>query len=91
MVRVGSSFADRRDLAAGVALDNLADRLNLPRLDPIKAGIEDRELRVMKGAAPSIDGFRPCLMLQLMDRFLNRRVIASTPRSVSWIRLSVGR
>lgn len=61
-----------RDLAMTVRLDDIADLLSLPRLDLIKADIEGWELRMLEGATQTIDRFRPCMMLELEDRFLSR-------------------
>ena len=80
-----------RDLAVTVPLDDVADLLNLPGLDLIKAAVEGWELRMLKGAARSIERFRPCMMLELMDHFLNRAGDSSTPRCVSWVQLDAGR
>ena len=60
------------EVVAQTTIDELADRLALPRLDFIKADIEGAELRMLVGARRSLDRFRPRLLIELAAPQLSR-------------------
>ncbi len=60
------------ELVAQTTIDELANRLELDRLDFIKADIEGAELRMLTGAQQSLDRFRPRLLVELASPQLAR-------------------
>ena len=53
-------------------LDDIVNKLNIDRLDFIKADIEGAEMRMLCGASASISKFRPIVFLEISKEFLTR-------------------
>jgi len=60
------------ELVAQTTVDELVAALALERLDFIKADIEGGELRLLRGAAKSLERFRPRLLIELSGGHLAR-------------------
>jgi FkbM family methyltransferase len=60
------------EIVAQTTIDDLVAALALDRLDFIKADIEGGELRLLEGAARSLDRFRPRLLIELSGAHLAR-------------------
>lgn len=55
-----------------VTLDDFVAQNGLTRLDFIKIDVEGWELRALEGGAKTIEKFHPVLMLEMVDKFLQR-------------------
>ncbi|MDH5772794.1 MAG: FkbM family methyltransferase [Rhodospirillaceae bacterium] len=73
------------DIVPSVQLDELAEKMNLERLDFIKADIEGWELRMITGGLQTIKRFRPVIYLEMFDNCLQR---AGDNMSSAWQTLS---
>ncbi|MDH5771911.1 MAG: FkbM family methyltransferase [Rhodospirillaceae bacterium] len=73
------------DIVPSVQLDELAEKMNLERLDFIKADIEGWELRMITGGLQTIKRFRPVIYLEMIDNCLQR---AGDSMSSAWQTLS---
>ena len=60
------------DIVVSVRLDDLATKMNMDRLDFIKADIEGWEMRMIAGGLETIKRFRPVIYLELIDSSLQR-------------------
>jgi FkbM family methyltransferase len=68
-----AEFARHDEVPVAVStLDDLVADLQLDRLDLVKVDIEGAEATLLAGAAKTLEGFRPVLMLELEDRHLAR-------------------
>ena len=72
------------ELVSVTTLDTVVDRLNIDRLDFIKADIEGFELRFIEGARRTLLRFKPVLMLELDEKLLVR---AEDTLEAAWARL----
>lgn len=80
-------FADHREYEVPVTtLDELANRLDLDRVDFVKADVEGGEFSLLRGAVTTIERSRPTLLLEIEDRHL-RRYGHSSGDIVAWFRV----
>ena len=61
-----------QEVVAVITIDRVAAALALDRVDLIKADIEGWELSLLRGAADTLQRFRPCLLIELSEAHLNR-------------------
>lgn len=53
-------------------LDHFVEEQKITRLDFVKADVEGAELRVLEGAAETIERFKPALLLEIEERHVER-------------------
>jgi FkbM family methyltransferase len=85
---VGSNqeFAGHREYDVSVTtLDQLVNRIDLDRVDFVKADVEGAELAFLRGAQATIERSRPPVLLEVEDRHL-RRYGHSSGDVVGWFR-----
>lgn len=79
-------FAGHREYEVPVTtLDQMVDRLDLDRVDFVKADVEGAELALLRGAAATIEKSRPPVLLEIEDRHL-RRYGHSSGDVLAWLR-----
>lgn len=79
-------FAGHREYEVSVTtLDQLVNRMNLDRVDFVKADVEGAELALLHGAEATIERSRPAVLLEVEDRHL-RRYGYTSEDVVSWFR-----
>lgn len=79
-------FSAHREYEVPVTtLDRLVNRLDLDRVDFVKADVEGVELALLRGATTTIETSRPTVLLEIEDRHL-RRYGHSSGDVVAWFR-----
>ncbi len=65
-------LAHRRERISVTTIDSFAARIDLQRLDFLKADIEGWEVRMIEGGRETLTRLRPVLMLELLEHYLAR-------------------
>jgi hypothetical protein len=55
----------------GRRLDDIVKEVGVTRVDAVKIDVEGAELRVLKGAAETLDRYRPAVSVELLEEGLN--------------------
>jgi hypothetical protein len=86
----GHSVTDRRgprgEIIDLTTIDAIVEQLGLQRLDVIKMDIEGAETRALRGAAKTLNRFRPALAVateHTADRLQNNRDVIATVQQVA--------
>lgn len=72
LAHLGAATAARTEVVPVVPLDQFAAQHRLTKLSFVKAEVEGWELRMLSGGAETLRGFRPPLLLELVDNHLRR-------------------